>query len=159
MQTLIKEYRLLKNYALEYALSSTNDIDSFLTYQQDKRVELQKYKDDFDNITAKYKDLKFIQRTISDSSKTAFVYGATYPRPADELKTSKEKLGDSKLDSLFETYHKLKDTLASIDFSTLSKAPITSTRFIPPDPEIKETLLNIKALFSDSYKNINVNTM
>lgn len=159
LQTLIKEYRLLKNYALEYGLSSTNDIDSFLTYQQDKRVELQKYKDDFDNITAKYKDLKFIQRTISDSSKTAFVYGAAYPGPADELKISKEKLGDSKLDSLFETYHKLKDTLAAIDFSTLSKAPITSTRFIPPDPEIKETLLNIKALFPDSYKNINVNTM
>lgn len=159
LQTLIKEYRLLKNYALEYGLSSTSDIDSFLAYQQDKRIELQKCKDDFDNATAKYKDLKFIQRTISDSSKTAFVYGAAYPGTAEELKTSKENLGNSKLDSLFETYHKLKDTLTSIDFSTLSKAPIHSTHFVPPAPEIKETLLNIKSLFPDSYKDINVNTM
>ena len=159
IQELIKEYRLVKSSLLEYGLSSQSDIDSFQNLCKDKQRELQKHSDDCKNISDKYKDLKFIQRVIQNASKTTFVYGAGYMGNASELKETKDSLGEPKLDSLFEMHHKLKSILSSTDLSALSQAPISSTNFIPPTPEIKETLSSIKSVFPESYGTLNIDTI
>lgn len=156
LQSLIKEYRLLKSEALDYGLDSQEKIDNFLSNYNDQLIDLQKLKDDLQSATTDYKDLKFVQRVIQDCQKTSYVYGPTYNGNSEELNVTKADLGSQKLDRLFEVHKTLVRVIKDIDMSSLSSAPISSPSFAPPTPEVKCVLSELKNITKAS---INIDTI
>jgi len=156
IQDLLKEYRILKSEALSYGLFTQNDISDFRSFYQNQQNELAALQAEMQSATDEFKNIKFVQRTVQDSQKTSFVYGAAYSGKGKELTNTKLSLGTQDLDHLFEIHKNIVNVVENLDLSKLSSAPISSPDFVPPTPKIKLLLYDIKSLFPDDYAFVNV---
>lgn len=156
LKDIVKKYRLLKEDMLEYGINDKESADAFIEKYHTMQSDLQRLSDEVDAKSETYRDLRFIERTLSDIQKPAYVYGPVFSGQPEELNESKSNLGSAKLDHLFEVQKLLVDVVRDVDLSTLSKSPIGSSHFVPPSPEVKSVLRDVQAFLPNP---INVNTI
>ena len=156
LQALLKDYRQVKSNVLAYGIDTSEKEEMFLqNYNEIKASTVQKQVKS-EIATSKYKEIKYLERTISDVNKPEFVYGATYSGTGEDLKYSKSNLGSPQLDRLLEIKQILGPILKQIDLSNLSDASITSSVFTPPSPQIRNILFELKDFFPDNFQNVNI---
>lgn len=107
-----------------------------------------------------YKELKKLERILSQANSISFIYGPLYQGNGAELTENRRALGSDIVDNLSGIKEKLPEIIENIQKQTPVEASLSDEYFSPADYETKAVIQKIRDAFPDYFsKDLNLATL
>ena len=107
-----------------------------------------------------YKELKKLERILSQANSVSFIYGSLYQGNGEELTENRRDLGSDIVDNLTGIKEKLPGIIESIQKTVPIESSLSDEYFSPADYETKSLIQKIRNTFPDYFsKELNLSTL
>lgn len=107
-----------------------------------------------------YKELKKLERILSQANSISFIYGPLYQGNGAELTENRRALGSDIVDNLSDIKEKLPGIIENIQKQTPLEASLNDEYFSPADYETKALIQKIRDIFPEYFsENLNLATL
>ena len=107
-----------------------------------------------------YKELKKLERILSQANSVSFIYGSLYQGNGEELTENRRDLGSDIVDNLTGIKEKLPGIIESIQKTVPIESSLSDEYFSPADYKTKSLIQKIRNTFPDYFsKELNLSTL
>lgn len=157
---LILQYKEVTNICDRLGLKNPEEIHDFIQ----KAHTIQEQADELSaasrDSARDYKELKKLERILSQANSVSFIYGSLYQGNGEELTENRKDLGPDIVDNLNGIKEKLPGIIESIQKQTPVEAILIDEYFSPADYETKALNQKIRDAFPDYFsKELNLSTL
>lgn len=157
---LILQYKEVTDICDRLGLKNPEDIHDFIQ----KAHAIQEQADELSaasrNSARDYRELKKLERILSQANSVPFIYGPLYQGNGEDLTENCRDLGSDIVDNLTGIKEKLPGIIESIQKQTPVEASLSDEYFSPADYETKALIQKIRDVFPDYFsKELNLSTL
>ncbi len=157
---LILQYKEVTDICDRLGLKTPEEIHDFIQ----KAHSIQKQADELSaasrDSARDYRELKKLERILSQANSVPFIYGPLYQGNGAELTENRKDLGSDIVDNLTSIKEKLPGIIENIQKQTPVEASLSDEYFSPADYETKAVIQKIRDAFPDYFsKELNLSTL
>lgn len=157
---LILQYKEVTDICDRLGLKNPEDIHDFIQ----KAHAIQEQADELSaasrNSARDYRELKKLERILSQANSVPFIYGPLYQGNGEDLTENCRDLGSDIVDNLTGIKEKLPGIIESIQKQTPVEASLSDEYFSPADYGTKALIQKIRDVFPDYFsKELNLSTL
>ena len=157
---LILQYKEVTDICDRLGLKNPEDIHDFIQKAHAIQEQADELSADSRDSARDYRELKKLERILSQANSVPFIYGPLYQGNGAELTENRKDLGPDIVDNLNGIKEKLPGIIESIQKQTPVEAILIDEYFSPADYETKALIQKIRDAFPDYFsKELNLSTL
>lgn len=157
---LILQFKEVTDICDRLGLKTPEEVHDFVQQAHSIQEEADNLSAASKDATRDYKELKKLERILSQANSISFIYGPLYQGNGAELTENRRALGSDIVDNLSGIKEKLPGIIENIQRQTPVEASLNDEYFSPADYETKAVIQKIRDAFPDYFsKDLNLATL
>lgn len=157
---LILQYKEVTDICDRLGLKTPEEVHDFIQKAHTIQEQADKLSAASRDSARDYKELKKLERILSQATSVPFIYGPLYQGNSEELTENRRNLGPDIVDNLTGIREKPPQIIENIQRTTPVESSLNDEYFSPADYETKALIQKIRDTFPDYFsKELNISTL